>query len=78
MSPGASAKVEVCSIRSIAAGPTIAYGSIRQAVAYSAGHSLEESLDFEADKMAVTGGTQDHLAAVDAFVAKQAPVFRGR
>lgn len=62
----------------LAAGPTIAYGSIRQAVAYSAGHSLEESLDFEADKMAVTGGTQDHLAAVDAFVAKQTPVFRGR
>lgn len=62
----------------LAAGPTVAYGSIRQAVAYSAGLSLEESLDFEADKMALTGGTEDHLAAVDAFVAKQAPVFRGR
>lgn len=62
----------------LAAGPTLAYGSIRQAVAFSAAHPLEESLAFEADKMALTGGTEDHLAAVDAFVTKQQPVFRGR
>ncbi|NYE35299.1 2-(1,2-epoxy-1,2-dihydrophenyl)acetyl-CoA isomerase [Nocardioides cavernae] len=62
----------------LASGPTVAYGSIRQAVAYAAGHSLEDSLSFEADKMALTGGTEDHLAAVDAFVAKEKPVYRGR
>ncbi|GAA1936796.1 enoyl-CoA hydratase/isomerase family protein [Nocardioides hwasunensis] len=62
----------------LAAGPTVAFGSIRQAAAYSASHSLEESLAFEADKMALTGGTEDHLAAVDAFMAKDKPVFRGR
>ncbi|WP_415839256.1 enoyl-CoA hydratase/isomerase family protein, partial [Nocardioides zeicaulis] len=62
----------------LAAGPTVAYGSIRQAVAHSAAHPLEESLAFEAEKMALTGGTEDHLAAVDAFVTKQQPVFRGR
>jgi 2-(1,2-epoxy-1,2-dihydrophenyl)acetyl-CoA isomerase len=62
----------------LAAGPTVSYGSIRQAVAYSAAHPLEESLAFEADKMALTGGTEDHLAAVDAFVAKEKPVFQGR
>jgi 2-(1,2-epoxy-1,2-dihydrophenyl)acetyl-CoA isomerase len=62
----------------LAAGPTVAFGSIRQAVAHSAAHSLEESLAFEAEKMALTGGTEDHLAAVDAFVAKEKPVFRGR
>ena len=62
----------------LAAGPTVALGSIRQAVAYSAGHSLEESLAFEAEKMALTGASQDHLTAVDAFVAKQKPVFEGR
>ena len=27
---------------------------------------------------ALTGGTEDHLAAVDAFVAKEKPVFHGR
>lgn len=62
----------------LAAGPTVAYGSIRQAVAHSAAHPLDEALAFEAEKMALTGGTEDHLAAVDAFVTKQQPVFRGR
>ena len=64
--------------RRLAAGPTVAYGSIRQAVAYSASHPLEESLAFEAEKMGLTGGTEDHLAAVNAFVAKEKPVFHGR
>jgi 2-(1,2-epoxy-1,2-dihydrophenyl)acetyl-CoA isomerase len=62
----------------LAAGPTVAFGSIRQAVAYASAHPLEESLAFEADKMALTGGTADHLAAVDAFVAQEKPVFTGR
>ena len=62
----------------LAAGPTVSFGSIRQAVAYSASHPLEESLAFEAEKMALTGGTEDHLAAVNAFVAKEKPVYRGR
>ncbi len=62
----------------LAAGPTVAYGAIRQAVAYSAAHPLEQSLAFEADRMALTGATEDHLAAVDAFVAKAEPAFRGR
>lgn len=62
----------------LAAGPTVALGSIRQAVAHSASHPLDESLAFEAEKMALTGGTEDHLAAVDAFVAKQKPEFHGR
>ena len=62
----------------LAAGPTVAFGSIRQAVAHAAAHPLAEALRFEAEKMALTGGTQDHLAAVDAFVAKEKPVFEGR
>ena len=64
--------------RRLADGPTVSFGSIRQAVAYSAAHPLEESLAFEADKMALTGGTEDHLAAVNAFVAKEKPVYQGR
>ncbi len=62
----------------LSAGPTVAFGSIRQAVVHSAAHSLEESLDFEAEKMALTGGTEDHLTAVNAFMAKEKPVFQGR
>lgn len=62
----------------LAAGPTLSYASIRQSVAYSAGHSLEESLAFESTKMALTGATQDHRSAVAAFLAKEKPSFEGR
>src|SRR5918993_2648786 len=54
----------------LAAGPTVAFGSIRRAVAHSASRPREESLAFEAEMMALTGGTEDHLSAVNAFVAK--------
>jgi len=63
--------------RTLAAGPTLAYGSIRRAIAFSAGHPLSESLAEEADLMAVTGSSQDHAAAVAAFIAKAKPTFRG-
>ena len=62
----------------LAAGPTLAYGSIRRAVAFSAGHDLTESLAHEAEHMARTGGSEDHRAAVDAFLAKEKPHFVGR
>jgi 2-(1,2-epoxy-1,2-dihydrophenyl)acetyl-CoA isomerase len=62
----------------LAAGPTLAYGAIRRAVAHSAGHDFESSLAFEAEMMSLTGATADHRNAVDAFVAKQQPVFEGR
>jgi 2-(1,2-epoxy-1,2-dihydrophenyl)acetyl-CoA isomerase len=61
----------------LAAGPTVALGAMRQSVAYAAGHSLEESLEVESAMMKRTGETEDHRAAVAAFVAKEKPVFRG-
>ena len=61
----------------LASGPTVAYGAIRRSVAFSAGHSFEESLEFESAMMTLTGGTEDHHRAVDAFVNKQKPEFRG-
>jgi 2-(1,2-epoxy-1,2-dihydrophenyl)acetyl-CoA isomerase len=62
----------------LAAGPTVAYGAIRRAVAYSATHDLAESLVFESSMMDLTGGTADHEAAVTSFIGKQKPVFEGR
>lgn len=64
--------------RALADGPTIAYASIKRALAYSATHDLPASLEHEAQKMALTGATADHLAAVKAFLAKEKPVFEGR
>ncbi|HEX6150411.1 enoyl-CoA hydratase/isomerase family protein [Nocardioides sp.] len=62
----------------LAAGPTVALGAIRRSVAYAAGHSFEEAIAFESRMMAETGATQDHAAAVAAFIAKEKPTFRGR
>ncbi len=59
-------------------GPTVAYGSMRQSVAYAAGHGLADSLAFESRKMARTGATDDHRDAVAAFLAKEKPTFNGR
>jgi len=62
----------------LAAGPTVAYGAVRRAVAYSASHDLESSLANEGALMDLTGGTADHEAAVAAFLTKQRPEFTGR
>lgn len=61
----------------LAAGPTVAYGAIRRSLAFSAGHGLEESLDFEQRMMELTGGTDDHRGAVKSFLAKERPTFEG-
>jgi 2-(1,2-epoxy-1,2-dihydrophenyl)acetyl-CoA isomerase len=38
---------------------------------------LSESLAQEADQMTITGASQDHGAAVAAFLAKEEPSFHG-
>lgn len=62
----------------LAAGPTVAFASMRASVVHSATHSFEESLAFEGEMMNRTGATEDHAAAVAAFIAKEKPVFQGR
>jgi 2-(1,2-epoxy-1,2-dihydrophenyl)acetyl-CoA isomerase len=62
----------------LAAGPTVAYAAIRASVAFSASHSLADSLEFEGEQMRRTGATQDHRAAVEAFLAKRPAEFTGR
>jgi 2-(1,2-epoxy-1,2-dihydrophenyl)acetyl-CoA isomerase len=64
--------------RTLADGPTLAYGSIRRALAYSAGTDLADAVAHEAELMALTGGSSDHRAAVDAFLAKEKPTYTGR
>ena len=51
---------------------------MRRSVAYAAGHTFEESVAFESSMMTLTGATDDHAAAVHAFVNKEKPVFQGR
>ena len=62
----------------LAAGPTVALGAMRRSLARAASSTFEEALAFEAEMMDRTGATADHRAAVDAFLAKERPVFHGR
>jgi 2-(1,2-epoxy-1,2-dihydrophenyl)acetyl-CoA isomerase len=62
----------------LAAGPTVALGSMRRSVAFAASHTFEEALELEGRMMSRTGATADHRTAVDAFLAKEKPVFSGR
>jgi 2-(1,2-epoxy-1,2-dihydrophenyl)acetyl-CoA isomerase len=51
---------------------------MRRSVAFSASHSLAESLEREGEGMRLTGASADHRAAVDAFLAKRAAEYTGR
>ncbi|HWA67370.1 MAG TPA: enoyl-CoA hydratase-related protein [Mycobacteriales bacterium] len=62
----------------LAAGPTVAYAAIKETQAFAASHSLVESLAKEAETQARCGHTADHLAAVEAFLAKQPATFTGQ
>jgi 2-(1,2-epoxy-1,2-dihydrophenyl)acetyl-CoA isomerase len=62
----------------LASGPTAAYAAIKESLAFAAGHSLEQALDKETALQERLSQTEDHQAAVRAFLAKTAPVFSGR
>ena len=77
--PASSLESEVSALAStLADGPTVAYGAMRRSLAYAAGHTFAESIAFESEMMTLTGATEDHAAAVRAFVGKEKPVFEGR
>ena len=62
----------------LAAGPTVAYGAVKRSLAFSAANDVESALAYEADQQAIAGATEDHRAAVAAFIAKDKPRFTGR
>ena len=64
-------------VRRLAAGPTAAYGAIKQEVLFAAGHGLEEALEEEAVLQAALGQTVDHREATAAFVRKERPRYVG-
>jgi 2-(1,2-epoxy-1,2-dihydrophenyl)acetyl-CoA isomerase len=62
----------------LAAGPTAAYGAIKQSLAYAANASLADALAKEGELQRAMGETDDHRNATIAFVNKQKPTFTGR
>lgn len=61
----------------LAAGPTLAFAAVKEAVEYAASHPLEEALSVEGRLMSRTGSTADHRDAVKSFLAKSKPTFGG-
>ncbi|GAA2131313.1 enoyl-CoA hydratase-related protein [Kitasatospora kazusensis] len=64
--------------KQLAEGPTVAYGAIKESLAYAASHSLSELLDKEDELQTLAGASEDHRIAVAAFVAKEKPRYLGR
>lgn len=62
----------------LAAGPTVAYGAIKRELSIGDAGTLSDALAAEAQAQSICGATADHKNAVDAFVAKQKPVFQGK
>lgn len=61
----------------LAAGPTRAYGWIKELVRLGATATFEQSLARENDLQTAAGRTADHAAAVASFLRKEKPVFKG-
>ncbi|MGW2045424.1 2-cyclohexenylcarbonyl CoA isomerase [Streptomyces sp. NPDC001858] len=64
--------------RALAAGPTVAYAAIKEAVAYGFSHSLAETLEKEDELQTRAGASEDHGIAVQAFIDKETPKYLGR
>ena len=77
--PAASLMEEAGSYaRRIASGPRVAYGYMKANLNAAMHHDLRTVLDREAVAQALTGQTEDHKEAVNAFLEKREPKFAGR
>lgn len=61
----------------LAAGPTVSYGLIRQAVLKAASSTYLDALLTEEEAQRISGNSKDCAEAVTAFLEKRAPQFRG-
>lgn len=61
----------------LAAGPTVSYGAIRQAIHAAAASDYLSALLIEEEAQRVSGNSKDCSEAVQAFLEKRPPVFRG-
>jgi len=61
----------------LANGPTAAFRAVKDLIAVNAGAALADVLDREAVAQERLGASTDHSAAVEAFLAKEKPVFVG-
>jgi 2-(1,2-epoxy-1,2-dihydrophenyl)acetyl-CoA isomerase len=62
----------------LAAGPTLAYATVKRAIRQAWASPWPDVLTAEAKDQAALGATADHRGAVDAFLGKRRPEFTGR
>ena len=62
----------------LAAGPTLGFARIKQAMQAAAANTLEAQLDLERDFQRELGNSADYAEGVAAFMDKRAPRFAGR
>jgi enoyl-CoA hydratase/carnithine racemase len=62
---------------SLAAGPTIAFGCMKDNLDHAVTSTFLASLDYEAENVIRTGQTLDHREGVRAFAEKRRPGFEG-
>lgn len=63
--------------RTLAAGPTLAYGRIKRLMRRSLERSLAEQLEAEREAFIASAQTADFREGVSAFLGKRTPAFRG-
>ena len=64
--------------RRLAAGPTLSYAAIKQAIDKAATNTLDQQLDLERDSQRLLGRSEDFREGVAAFLAKRPANFMGR
>jgi len=61
----------------IADGPPVAIGYMKENINRAASADFRSCLALEADRLVRSAATEDHREAVEAFLEKRSPVFRG-
>jgi 2-(1,2-epoxy-1,2-dihydrophenyl)acetyl-CoA isomerase len=61
----------------LAAGPTLSYAAIKQAINAAATSTLDQQLDLERDSQRALGRSADYKEGVAAFLAKRPAIFSG-
>ncbi len=64
--------------RLLAAGPTYAYGRVKQLLDATWNNDLHTQLDLETDAITSSSQTEDFREGINAFLAKRRPAFKGR